>query len=83
VLSLIIKQGLQLILLGLALASGDGATALRLVLLAALFIAIGPRLSNLSASAAHAGGLTPKDFDLAAKTYSLQRPPYVSGRRSL
>jgi multicomponent Na+:H+ antiporter subunit G len=48
-----------LIIVGLALASGDGAIALRLILLAALFIAVGPTLAHLSASAGHAGGLAP------------------------
>lgn len=47
------------ILLGLAVASGDGAIALRLLLLAALFVALGPTLSHLLANAAHAGGLAP------------------------
>jgi multicomponent Na+:H+ antiporter subunit G len=51
--------GAALFLVGLAIASGDGALALRLVLLAALVIAIGPTLAHLSGAAAHAAGLTP------------------------
>ncbi len=51
--------GAVIFLLGLALVSGDGAIALRLILLAALLAALGPTLSQLIANAAHAGGLAP------------------------
>jgi multicomponent Na+:H+ antiporter subunit G len=51
--------GAALVLVGLAIASGDGALAVRLLLLAALVLAIGPTLSHLAGSAAHAAGLTP------------------------
>jgi len=51
--------GAPLVLVGLAIASADGAVAVRLLLLAALVAAIGPTLTHLSANAAHAAGLTP------------------------
>jgi len=47
------------VLLGLAVVSGDGAIALRLLLVAGLFVSLGPTLSHLLANAAHAGGLAP------------------------
>jgi multicomponent Na+:H+ antiporter subunit G len=52
-------QGGVMVLIGLAVASGDGAIALRLLLLAALCVALGPTLTHLIANAAHAGGLAP------------------------
>lgn len=48
-----------LVIVGLAIASGDGGIALRLLLLAALFVALGPTLAHLSAGAAHSAGLAP------------------------
>ncbi len=51
--------GAAMCILGLAMVSADGAVALRLVLLAALVAALGPTLTQLTASAAHGGGLAP------------------------
>lgn len=51
--------GVLVTLCGLAVASGDGAIAVRLLLLGALVMAIGPTLNHLVASAAHASGVTP------------------------
>ena len=56
-------------ILGLALVSGDGGVALRLVLLAALVAALGPTISQLAANAAHAAGLAP-----LAGSYRAPRP---------
>jgi multicomponent Na+:H+ antiporter subunit G len=61
--------GAVLFILGLALVCGDGAVALRLVLLAALVAALGPTLSQLAANAAHAAGLAP-----LAGSYRAPRP---------
>jgi multicomponent Na+:H+ antiporter subunit G len=61
--------GAVLFILGLALVSGDGAVALRLVLLAALVSALGPTMSQLAANAAHAAGLAP-----LAGSYRAPRP---------
>jgi len=61
--------GAVLFILGLALVSGDGAVALRLVLLAALVAALGPTMSQLAANAAHAAGLAP-----LAGSYRAPRP---------
>ena len=61
--------GAVLFLLGLAIVSGDGAVALRLVLLAALVGALGPTMSQLAANAAHAAGLAP-----LAGRYTAPRP---------
>ena len=58
-----------LFILGLALVSGDGGVALRLVLLAALVAALGPTISQLAANAAHAAGLAP-----LAGSYRAPRP---------
>lgn len=51
--------GAAIVLIGLATVADDGGVALRLVLLAALLIVAAPALTHLSASAAHAAGLTP------------------------
>jgi multicomponent Na+:H+ antiporter subunit G len=51
--------GATILVLGLALCARDGATMLRLLLLAALVAALGPTLSHLLANAAHAAGLAP------------------------
>jgi multicomponent Na+:H+ antiporter subunit G len=48
-----------ILIVGLALASGDPGLSLRLALFAVLIIASAPTLSHLSANAAHAGGLSP------------------------
>jgi multicomponent Na+:H+ antiporter subunit G len=61
--------GAALVLLGLAIASGDAGMALRLILLAALFIALGPTQAQLAANAAHSAGLTP-----LAGAYTAPRP---------
>jgi len=61
--------GALLTLCGLAVASGDGAIALRLLVLGALLMAIAPTLNHLVASAAHASGVTP-----IAGAYSAPRP---------
>jgi multicomponent Na+:H+ antiporter subunit G len=67
--------GAVVFLLGLAVVSGDGAVALRLVLLAALVAALGPTLSYLTANAAHAAGLAP-----LAGRYTAPRPDARGGR---
>jgi multicomponent Na+:H+ antiporter subunit G len=51
--------GTAIVLLGLAVVSGDTAIAVRLVLLAALVAALAPTFSHLLAHAAHAAGLAP------------------------
>lgn len=61
--------GAALVLVGLAVVSGDVAMATRLVLLAVLFIALGPTQAQLSANAAHAAGLAP-----LAGAYTAPRP---------
>ncbi len=61
--------GATLVTLGLAVASGDGGMALRLLLLAALLVALGPTQGQLAANAAHAAGLTP-----LAGAYTAPRP---------
>ena len=61
--------GASIFCVGLAVIAPDGAMAVRLLLLAALLMAIGPVLTHLSASAAHAGGLAP-----IAGRYTAPRP---------
>jgi multicomponent Na+:H+ antiporter subunit G len=61
--------GAVIVVLGLAVVSGDGAVALRLVLLASLIAALGPTLAHLTANAAHAGGVAP-----IAGAYTAPRP---------
>jgi multicomponent Na+:H+ antiporter subunit G len=61
--------GAALVLLGLAIASADSGIALRLVLLAALVVALGPTQGQLGANAAHSAGLTP-----LAGAYTAPRP---------
>ena len=61
--------GASVFCVGLAVMAPDGAMAVRLLLLAALLMAIGPVLTHLSASAAHAGGLAP-----IAGRYTAPRP---------
>jgi multicomponent Na+:H+ antiporter subunit G len=51
--------GAALVLIGLATVADSGGVALRLVLLAALWVAVAPTLTHLTASAAHAAGLAP------------------------
>jgi multicomponent Na+:H+ antiporter subunit G len=69
--------GAVIVILGLAVVCGDGAVALRLVLLAALVAALGPTLAHLTANAAHAGGLAP-----IAGAYKAPRPGARGGRGS-
>jgi multicomponent Na+:H+ antiporter subunit G len=61
--------GAVVVLLGLAVIAWDGAIAVRLLLLAALIIALAPTLAQLAAGAAHAGGLAP-----LAGPYTAPRP---------
>ena len=61
--------GAAIFLIGLAIMAPDGAMALRLLLLAALIVALAPVFSHLLASAAHAGGLAP-----IAGRYASPRP---------
>lgn len=51
--------GAPVVLLGLAILAPDWGVALRLVLLAALVIAVAPVLAHLLANTAHAAGLSP------------------------
>lgn len=69
--------GAVVFLLGLAVVSGDGGVALRLVLLAALVGALGPTMSQLAANAAHAAGLAP-----LSGRYTAPRPDPRGGRAS-
>lgn len=68
--------GAIVFILGLAMASGDAAVALRLLLLAALVAALGPTSSQFMANAAHAAGLAP-----LAGRYTAPRPA-ARGRTS-
>lgn len=61
--------GSVVVVLGLAIAAPDWGIAVRLLLLAALFMALGPTLSHLVAQAAHAAGLAP-----IAGRYAAPRP---------
>lgn len=69
--------GAGVFVLGLAVVSGDGGVALRLVLLAALIAALGPTVAQLAANAAHAAGLAP-----LAGPYRAPRPGPRAGRTS-
>jgi multicomponent Na+:H+ antiporter subunit G len=57
------------VILGLAIAAPDGSIAVRLLLLAALIVALGPTLTHLVGQAAHAAGLAP-----IAGRYAAPRP---------
>jgi multicomponent Na+:H+ antiporter subunit G len=61
--------GAVILLLGLAVVSGDAGVALRLLVLAVLVAALAPILAHLSANAAHVGGLAP-----LAGPYKAPRP---------
>jgi multicomponent Na+:H+ antiporter subunit G len=61
--------GAAIFVVGLAAMAPDAALALRLILLAALIVALGPVLAHLVASGAHAGGLAP-----LADAYTTPRP---------
>ena len=58
-----------IVVLGLAIAAPDWGIAVRLLLLAALLMALGPVLTHLVAQAAHAAGLAP-----IAGRYAAPRP---------
>lgn len=58
--------GSVVVIIGLAIAAPDWGIAVRLLLLAALVIAVGPTLSHLVAQAAHAAGLAPISGQYAA-----------------
>ena len=68
--------GTVVVIAGLAIVAPDWDVALRLILLAALMISLGPTLTQLVANAAHAAGLAP-----IAGRYSAPRPgaPRASG----
>lgn len=51
--------GAPLAILGLAIIAPDGATAVRLLMLAALTAALAPTLAHFVGAAAHGGGLSP------------------------
>lgn len=57
------------VVLGLAIAAPDANIAMRLLLLAALMVALGPTLTHLVGQAAHAAGLAP-----IAGRYAAPRP---------
>lgn len=57
--ALVVVFGAVAALLGLACVAGDGALALRLLVLAALMGALAPTLSQIAANAAHTGGIVP------------------------
>lgn len=61
--------GVVLVVIGLAIGAPDGATALRLLLLALLAMIAQPAIVQLLGGAAHAGGLAP----IAGK-YTAPRP---------
>lgn len=61
--------GSVIVVIGLVIAAPDGATALRLLLLAALLMALGPTLTHLVGQAGHAAGLAP-----IAGRYAAPRP---------
>lgn len=61
--------GSVVVVLGLAIAAPDWGIAVRLLLLAALLMAVGPTLTHLVAQAAHAAGLAP-----IAGRYTAPRP---------
>ncbi|ANP44916.1 monovalent cation/H(+) antiporter subunit G [Candidatus Viadribacter manganicus] len=61
--------GSVIVVIGLAIAAPDWAIAVRLLLLAALLMALGPTLTHLVAQAAHAAGLAP-----IAGRYAAPRP---------
>lgn len=61
--------GAVIVIAGLAIVSPDWSIALRLLMLAALMIALGPTLTQLVANGAHSAGLAP-----IAGRYSAPRP---------
>jgi len=66
--------GTVIVIAGLAIVAPDWAIALRLIMLAALMISVGPVLTQLVANAAHSAGLAP-----IAGRYSAPRPGASSG----
>lgn len=69
--------GSVVVVLGLAIAAPDWGVALRLLLLAALLMALGPTLTHLVAQAAHAAGLAP-----IAGRYAAPRPGATTSSKS-
>jgi multicomponent Na+:H+ antiporter subunit G len=65
-------SGAAVFALGLATMAPDVGMAVRLLLLAALIVALGPVLTHLLASSAHSGGLAP-----IAGQYTAPRPGYL------
>jgi multicomponent Na+:H+ antiporter subunit G len=61
--------GPVIVVVGLAIVAPDWAVTVRLALLAALLVAVGPTLTHLVANAAHAAGLAP-----IAGRYTAPRP---------
>lgn len=61
--------GTVIVIAGLAIVAPDWAIAARLLILAALMIALGPTLTQLVANSAHSAGLSPM-----AGRYSAPRP---------
>lgn len=66
--------GTVIVIAGLAITAPNWDVALRLIMLAALMISVGPVLTQLVANAAHAAGLAP-----IAGRYSAPRPGAPSG----
>jgi multicomponent Na+:H+ antiporter subunit G len=66
--------GAVLVCLGLAVLARDGAVSLRLVLLAVLIAVLGPVIAQLSANAAHVGGLAPLSGRYRAPRPGAKRP---------
>lgn len=69
--------GSVVVIIGLAVVAPDVATVLRLLMLAALIVALGPTLTQLVAQAAHAAGLAP-----IAGRYAAPRPGAPRGGAS-
>src|SRR5690606_26623439 len=66
--------GSVVVVLGLAIAAAEWGIALKLLLLAALLVAIGPTLTHLVAQTAHAAGLAPISGQYAAPRPGATRP---------
>jgi multicomponent Na+:H+ antiporter subunit G len=56
---LVVIFGAVAALLGLACVAGEAAQALKLLVLAALVVVLGPTLSQIAANSAHTGGIAP------------------------
>jgi multicomponent Na+:H+ antiporter subunit G len=66
--------GSVVVVLGLAIAAPDWSIALRLLLFAALLVAVGPTITHLVAQTAHAAGLAPISGRYAAPRPGATRP---------